>query len=352
MAIAEGIPGRTGQGFELPLSQELKCVQRPLIFMEDFLSHARAAKERLLGESMTFEAGHITGLIMREFEKAKQRSIQTIFKIDTNSGKLEGKTDTLERGMNEALLKDLEAHEGLLQYKNPPRGLFPKIPVLGKYSGRDHKKVYIADDIAWIGGINATENGFNNIDFMVKIINPQVVNALAIIFENIEHEEDYEIPTGDPQTKILIDVGNRGKSLILDTTSKYVEDSIESVHNMSMLKPDGKFHKALNDAAIEGSEVLVLTSDPNELEVDLSRGIQKLSRMIPHRKFYNMQEGGMIHAKLTIVDHKIAIFGSHNMSSQGVFLGTEEIAMITTNPQLVRSLENFFQEELERVKAA
>jgi hypothetical protein len=48
-----------------------------------------------------------------------------------------------------------------------------------------------------------------------------------------------------------------------------------------------------------------------------------------------------VHAKLLIIDNINTIFGSHNFSKFGVLFGTKEIAINSTNPDLILSLNNW-----------
>lgn len=49
-----------------------------------------------------------------------------------------------------------------------------------------------------------------------------------------------------------------------------------------------------------------------------------------------------VHAKLLIVDDTQALFGSHNLVDTGVLMGTEELAVRSHNPQLVKQLVTFY----------
>ena len=44
---------------------------------------------------------------------------------------------------------------------------------------------------------------------------------------------------------------------------------------------------------------------------------------------------------------KVAITGSHNFVSGGVFLGTREVALETTNKKIIIQLERFFKEHVK-----
>lgn len=351
MAIVEKAT-RDREGVEASLTSQVYMVQDGFEFLRDFVSEIKRAKTEIGIKCMTIQAGHAPELILHAVEKASARGIDSKIIKDSHSEKVVGGTNSFQQELNTLRFNNLEKAGVSVAETNPPKGFFPKLPFIGKYSQRDHRKIYFVDDTVWVGGMNLDNSNFNNIDLMVKIKNPEVVKDLMSIFQTtLEPESDYEINPNE-ETRILVDVGNLGKSIIMDEAIKTVNDAKESIRVFSMLLPDGKLLKALEKARKRGVKVDVITSKSNELNVALSRLVQTASQLrykaIHEKKLPIYVSDKFVHAKYLGVDGKTAMFGSHNLSGQGVFLGTEEIEIITTNPGLVAQLENFFQEELEK----
>ena len=180
---------------------------------------------------------------------------------------------------------------------------------------------------------------------MVKVTDQEIVEALIAQFARVNEnkpKKDYKVDFSDGSS-LIIDRGKPGESLVLDTAANLVDSARQSVRNISFFTPDGKFLRTLKKAQNRGVDVEVLM--PTVVE-----GVYKLINLwnrffmgvkrqrIPFKKF-----DGRLHAKLLIVDGQIVMFGSHNLMQSGVRAGTEEIALLSGNPELVTSLVEFYE---------
>ena len=50
-----------------------------------------------------------------------------------------------------------------------------------------------------------------------------------------------------------------------------------------------------------------------------------------------------IHAKIMIVDDKKVLLGSHNLTNRGVLMGTEELAIVSTDPYFLSQATSFIK---------
>ncbi len=342
MAIAE-----RKTGFDLPVTVEQFPVQTPFKFSRDFIRSVREANERVEIKTMTLEHGHATDPIINSLKKGAQRGIGTVLRADKVAPTISGDSSIPEQ-VDEADLPQVQ-----FQLVNPPT-LVQKIPLLGRLMGRDHRKSYIVDDTAWFGGLNLENSNFSDLDFMVKITKPGIVNALVREFERKDKPKNDYMVECDAQTKLLVDVGKRGQSLILDTATELVRKAEKLVQVFSLLLPDGKFASALEDARKRGVDLSPVTGRADALGVPISRLIQKIYEVYFerfHSQIPLIRDDHVVHAKLLIVDGKTVLFGSHNLSTLGVLAGTAEMAILSENPELVRSLERFFQSQVDRIKS-
>jgi hypothetical protein len=114
---------------------------------------------------------------------------------------------------------------------------------------------------------------------------------------------------------------------------------------MSQLPPEGKLLNKLIEKSKEGIQIEVITSKkdspqfttyPYKISLLYFKWATRNNKNI--RLIHLPQQ---VHAKLMIIDKKIALFGSHNLVSSGVILGTEEIAIETTDEMLIKHLITF-----------
>lgn len=330
----------------MAVSIEQFPVQTSFRFSRDFIGSLGKAGKRVRVETMTLQHGHAIDPILNSLNEAGKR-VSTVLQADEVSPTVSG--SDVQRRVDKDDLPHVE-----LQFVNPPTLIQKIMPFIGRLMGRDHRKNYIVDDTAWFGGLNLEDDNFDDLDFMVKTTNPDIVNALFREFERKDKPKDDYVVECDVHTKLLVDVGKRGQSLTLDTATQLVKGAEKSVQVFSLFLPDGKFVSALEDARKKGIEISIVTGKTDALGVAVSKLIQGLYK-IYFQKFHGqlplILDDHVVHAKLLIVDGKTVLFGSHNLSTLGVLAGTEEMAMLSNDPQLVKSLTRFFAEQVDRIKA-
>jgi len=92
-----------------------------------------------------------------------------------------------------------------------------------------------------------------------------------------------------------------------------------------------KFNNAVIDAAKRGVKVKILANDYHTINVLLQNKV-KAKKLKTKRK---------LHAKLMILDGKIAILGSHNYT-MGAFATNYEVSITTQEKEVVNRLKQFF----------
>ncbi len=336
----------------------------PLRFLYDLKLELDNAKQRVLAQAMHLNSGYFVDAIISWFGEAAQKGLDVRLNIDTSSRL--GKGDrvyyqdkfTPTKGADlrlfqykrdEELLENLQKKGAKLTFTNPPDTL--KEHIFPMFFGRDHRKMVIVDNVAYIGGLNLADANFKSADFVVKITDPQIVTKFTQIFglvNDAKPKKDFGIYVND-QTNIFVDRGKRGESLILDTAAKIVANARHSVRAVTILAPDGKLLSALCSAQKRGVYVEDITSDPKGARNLFGAvNIANLTLMyfwgkdIPLRFFQ-----GDLHAKLLLVDIEdpekaVALFGSHNLATRGVQLGTLEISIMSRNPILIANLKRFY----------
>lgn len=316
-------------------------VLTPYEFLWDFRKESARAKKRLWGEVMEMHSGWCIDTIADCFADASQRGLDARLNIDTY-------TLAYERTNDKAMFAKLQRADVRLTFTNIPR-VFPE--KLLTQLGRNHIKMVIVDDAAYVGGLNFNDKNFRSGDFMVKITDPKMVETLVDVFHKVNYQrpqEDYEVAFPDG-TKMLVDAGKRGESLILDTAVQLINNAEGTVRTTTLLAPDGKLLDTLYKAHQGGIIVEAITSDPRRINdifglVNLGNHalMQLKKKIVPMRSSL-----GDLHAKSLLVDAElaacaVALFGSHNLSARGVQMGTGEIAVVSRNPRLIANLRRFY----------
>ena len=211
------------------------------------------------------------------------------------------------------------------------------------FSGRTHVKWCIVDDVVYsFGGVNLDQESVTHADYMLRVRDAPLADRLSAehgrIINADKHGHAYRsLRFGDDTTTVLIDGGFFGDSIIYRRAC-YWAARAKHVTFVSQYYPSGKLSKLLtrtdsklyfNHASNSGAInylILQLAARFNKQVTQYTR-----SRYI-HAKFiiFTLDDG-----------KKVAITGSHNFVRAGVFLGTREVALETTDKKIIAQLEKF-----------
>ncbi len=326
-------------------------------FLHDYVQHAGKAYSRVYMQSMIIGDGKAFGQIEQAMLSAKNNGADVRINIDwVYSRYYNGNIDVIPQFLNAKhthyLIQQTENAEmihRLIEEKiritilNPPKLLNYILPI----TGRNHMKIYIADSTAWIGGLNLYDKSFETLDFMVKYTDSRIVNALITLFLKMgrhRFEKDM-LRNSTAYDTLLLDSGIRNQSLILDTVIEEAVKATETILMVSQMMPEGKLLDTMIQLSEKGIPVTVVTSSKR------TTMFKTFPNNIPYKQFLLKTSGKKnirlihinrrVHAKLFMVDNRVAFFGSHNFVDTGVRLGTAEIAIKTTDPGLIKQLEKF-----------
>lgn len=312
------------------------------------------ARERVVAQFMASYIGHPQNLLFRALEESAKRGVGTSLTLDCYSKDIshdgmphvlkifpfgEGrKVRSLYKKVTNQRYEELKQTGVQLEFTNPTHGIRGKA---FPFSGRNHFKLIVADNTSYLGGVQMDESSFEGLDFMVRIEDKELADALVATRKS-KDEKDYSVHLSSGDT-LHVDVGRKGESVILHRAIEVVDQAQVHILVASEFLPHGEFRQALYNAIQRGVAVSFLISDPDNEFILLKPFSAKFrfeGRYMPVPTHFVM--GRNIHAKLLIADDT-AIFGSHNFSPFTVENGTEEIALETTNPVLVKNLRDFFR---------
>lgn len=340
------------------LTPQTPLLQTPLEFLEDFIENIDKAKESVCIQSMNFEAGKVLIQLSEALIKASLRGVIISIHRDwvadvyvhgdipilpIRNPQKKAYADRVH-AQNRALADKLTEAGVRITVINTPSFPFSLFPI----KGRNHIKMYIVDKkTAWVGGVNLLDQGFHNVDIMVKYTDSEIIVPLYEQFEKKEKGgKDYEISC-TKDTTMIIDGGIQGQSLIYRNALQMVRNTNRTIIFMSQFLPDAFLLHEMLKKAKSGCTVTIITSPTSATA--FSTYPQKISyiyfllklKLNPKINLIHLKE--KVHAKLLLVDGQEAMFGSHNMTLVGVILGTAEIMMRTKQLDLITQLTQFSQ---------
>ena len=336
-------------------------------FVKQFREQAIHAKSRAWLQTMYLFPSHFSDLLINGLTESKKNNVDARLYTDGLQEPLRlrnkifaalrgDKSDrTVQHQATEFLNQDIQ-NAGVKTIESRP---FTSINyVLFSYL-RNHFKLAIVDDVAWVGGLNAgKDSDYNRIDFMMRFNSQKFVDALAGVVEQqnrMEKDEHIQVDGLD----ILVDRGKPGESIIYQTVIdklKAIQDpKAAEITILSPWVPDGEMLTLLHQLHEQGAKIQVLTSFHKfkfEFEGiyamvknfnNLMMRLRKLE--IPllytplevHGKIFSIKEGNQEYAMIT----------SHNLVYKGVTMGTTEIAVASEFESYVQQCDDF----LDKVKA-
>ncbi|HMQ96453.1 MAG TPA: phospholipase D-like domain-containing protein [Candidatus Saccharibacteria bacterium] len=210
-------------------------------------------------------------------------------------------------------------------------------------SGRTHSKWIIVDDTTYsFGGINLYDEAFVNTDFMFEIKNISLADSLVreqkrIIESNRRGHAYKSHSLKSDYGTILVDGGLLGDSLIYKRALALTKRA-KRVWFISQYCPSGRLGLALKK-----TDTKLYFNDWRQASPFNAFVIRAGALVSGNHSLY--KKSTYLHAKYMIFElhngKKIAITGSHNFSNGGVWLGTREISLETTDQEIIRQLEAF-----------
>lgn len=328
------------------------AVLSPLEFLEDIELEAKSAKKRVWGQAMEVEPGEFVNRLLCLIESAAEQGLDARLNVDHYSliatDGIPNILSVFGLKMNERLRLRKQTFQTVMEkgakitFINPPSLLEHLIITMG----RNHMKIFLIDNIAWIGGVNFADGYFKRQDIMVKITDEAIVDPIAQVFMQVHEDKLHhdEILQTKHNATLFIDSGQTGKSVILDCAVRMVEKANHLVQIATAFIPDGAFLEALIDAENRGVRVELAVPPPGRT-IGVYRIVNQMSQIqmrLRNTHFTIYYEKNPVHAKILLVDKAIVLFGSHNFLTKGVLMRTGELALQSSDKTLVANVSDFY----------
>ena len=164
-------------------------------FVEDLHRALRTAERRVLMQVMTFD-GDASGLTVADLlAAAAGRGVDVRLLVDCFALRyVSDRKDTDpsvqdEVAATKAMFDRLRVAGVDVTFTQP----FGPVKFFGL--SRNHKKLYVVDDHAYLGGINISDHNFAWRDFMIRTTDPAIVDALAQDFARTERGDRRSVNT-------------------------------------------------------------------------------------------------------------------------------------------------------------
>jgi cardiolipin synthase len=341
---------RTSNPFAAPLATpELLVAQTYIADATRLIANART---RVYLMALTIADGKETDRLIDALVTAAGRGVTVhlaadVFTYADAAGAfLPKRYQSKRRRASSTLARKVTASGATFTWLGSERGLI--------FRGRTHTKFCVVDDVAYsFGGVNLDDQGATNVDYMVKVTDRRLADALVAVYERVKHMNGLErgyrskaVKFGKDQ--VLIDGGLVGDSIIYRRALKYARKA-RRVLLISQYCPTGELGA-------------VIKSKPHELYFNPPSNASFLNHvlirasMVANRTSTRYRKKQYLHAKCIVFylknGKRVAITGSHNFVYGGVMLGTREIALQTKNPHLIDQIETFFSTHVAQPNGA
>lgn len=217
------------------------------------------------------------------------------------------------------------------------------------FSRRTHSKWSVVDGTVYaFGGVNLYDDGISNVDYMFQVDDEHLADTLVEEQARIVNADSqlrlYRSHSfGDEYNKILIDGGFTGDSLIYRQACKYAKEATHVLY-VSQYCPTGRLNTLLKHTSSD------LYFNRWQQASSFNKWLLFVnSKLRGQQSLY--QKDRYLHGKFmifTLTDgQKVALTGSHNFITGGIWLGTREIALESRDPFVIHALESFFRKTIK-----
>lgn len=218
----------------------------------------------------------------------------------------------------------------------------PVGPFLLRYPFRNHKKMVLVDDTAWIGGVNFSEHNFAWHDMMIRLDSAEVARELAHDFTQnwagIRTERAVEITDG---SLYFLD-----RKVLRHASPTTIKPGHRAMYNALF----GELHQAKHEILVfspyvswpllpqlrhihttDQARVRVVSPQQNNKAL-FRAGLQRAARRGDFE--LTLVPGTMSHLKAILIDRKTLLFGSSNYDFAS-YLFEEEIVVVSRATELI-----------------
>jgi cardiolipin synthase len=296
-----------------------------------------AAQRRLLVQAMTFEgdsAGLGVAAAIADSGAADRRVLVDAYSRHVISDRItHGPASWFDKDFRTEIHATHDMFRHLSTSGVGVRVTNPVGPLFVRYPARNHKKLIVADDVAYLGGINFSDHNFAWHDFMLRLEGAEAADALATDFaatwSGAPRAQAWDLPG-----LRLHSLDGRNNAVGFRPVMDLIAGALRSV---TVISPylTFPFTDALAAAQARGAAVTLIT--PLSNNKPMVRDYLLLSaqragfqvRLMPH----------MTHLKGMVIDDQHLIVGSSNFDFVSL-AAEEELVAVISDPAVIAAFNN------------
>ncbi len=269
-----------------------------------------AARRRVLVQAMTFE-GDATGLAVAEAIQASGATLRRVAVDDYSRLVINDRWVNSRRGRRDPALQAEAAETAAMFGRLEAAGVEvtwtePVRRVWRDYPFRNHRKIVVADDVAYVGGVNFSDHNFAWTDLMVRMDRQDAADVLAADFPTAA-APSAKAWRADLEGLTLYGLDGRSNP---DTFAQLLTQLGTAERQIVVFSPylTFPFTEGLKRARLRGVEVTIVTPRSNNKPL-LHDHIAFLAQT---EGFALVETPQMSHVKALMIDDARVIAGSSN----------------------------------------
>ena len=152
-------------------------------FVDDLHRNLRAARKRVAIQLMTFDGDQAGLPVADRLLEAAERGVDVQLLVDSFALRFVSDQLAVRRAVRREYNQTLDMYERLRRGGVQLRFTNPNGPLRLFSMARNHKKLFVIDDIVYLGGVNVSDHNFFWHDFMVRVDEPKIHGALLDDFD-------------------------------------------------------------------------------------------------------------------------------------------------------------------------
>jgi cardiolipin synthase len=298
---------------------------------DDFWAQAKAdmasARRRLLVQAMTFEAdaagGAVGQAVLASSAEDRRVLVDDYTRFVISDRFVYSPHNLLDPGFRAEVKATRGMFGSMARSGVGVRVTNPSGPFLAGFAYRNHKKLIVADNAAYLGGINFSDHNFAWHDLMLRIEDAQVSDLLAADFD-ATYTGQGRSWTNRQDAVVLYGLDGR------DNHARYAEiialiDGAKTQINVISPYLTFPFCDALARARQRGVKVTLVTPDANNKPTVRDYLVWAAARA----GFEVLLTREMIHLKGMLIDDERLVLGSSNFDFVSYWIEEELVAVIS-----------------------
>ncbi|HLE48644.1 MAG TPA: phospholipase D-like domain-containing protein [Patescibacteria group bacterium] len=240
---------------------------------------------------------------------------------------------------------------------------YSNIPIINKYVGRNHVRIIMLGETAYLSSFDFAEPSFNRDELFMKITQPEIVQMLKIVsfWDYSKEKKSWNQKAGD--LELVFDTGKSSAGVLSRYADQKLHENLNASSNLWVVSswcPD-ELNDTVNFASSRGSNINLLVNRQYEWE-SLKKIPFNITKILSNNEFRSSTKnsilkifnptGKQIHAKFILTENQGKYWwfvGTSNHTKFGSKALTTEIGISGEDQSIGDQLINYI-ESTEKVE--